>query len=466
LPRTVNGAISNGDLKGTIMHSLLRVWVFGSLLSVHLGSASNEAHGQTHFRGRWGLYGSNNGWHDHDQQWSGGLAFSPDSKLLVRHDDSKLVVWQLDERREVATLEHEGWPRLCRFSPDSRSLLVAVDRNGRDADKAQVVLWDLETQKIVWRLERARGCHDAEFSRDGARVATSTFPVGRNDAQMNKVTVWNTATQEEVQRLNIDKRGERHRPQNATLDFSPDGKLLVTSSRVGATIWDTSNWQRVRMLTGSADTRMARFSPDGRQVFAACQGSSAKVPFGVRVWKVDTGKAVAMTSFDHAADEGCRCWFTLAPHGRALVTTARTFEQKTKRPRSYTMKLCDLTSGRETILQHCVGDRTPDWRWRAVAFSPDGSSFAMASWKPRPQIKLLDAKGWLPKETFDVTVPEDAKFAVPAWDSWAHGVLFSPDGHWLAAARQVPGSGEYETFLWELAKDTLAIHVDDSARDK
>lgn len=123
------------------MRSLLRMCVLGVIQSVLFGIASAEARGQTRFRGRWGPNGNFGGWNwnDGDHSAGGGLAFSPDSKLLVRHDDSKLVVWQLDERREVATLEHEGWPRFCRFSPDSRSLLVAVSAPGRDREKNQVL---------------------------------------------------------------------------------------------------------------------------------------------------------------------------------------------------------------------------------------------------------------------------------------------------------------------------------------
>lgn len=438
------------------MRSLWRACFLGAMLLALFGN-SLAAHGQTRFRGRWQPHGSFNGWHDYDQQWSGGLAFSPDSKFLLRHDDRKLVLWQLDERREVAALEPDGWPRLCRFSPDSRSLLVAVDRkNGQDAEKSQVVLWNLETRKIVWRLEKARGCHDAEFSRDGALIVTSTFSVRKKDPAVNRGTVWNTATQEEVQRLNIDKRGERHRPQNATIDFSPDGKLLVTSSRAGAMIWDTSNWQRVRVLTGSSDARRARFSPDGRRVFAACQGSSAKAPLGVRAWDVETGKPVAMTTFDHAADEHCWCWFTLAPDGRSLVTGSGASDARTSRERRRTMKLWDLTSGRETILEHRLGNRQFGWHLAPAAFSPDGATFAMAPWQPRPEIKLLDATLWFPKGLFEMAVPEDEKFPNGAWDSGVDGMRFSPDGRWLAAARRIPSSPEYEAFLWELKHDTPA----------
>ncbi|MGH7136061.1 MAG: WD40 repeat domain-containing protein, partial [Pirellulales bacterium] len=381
--------------------------------------------------------------------------------LLVRHNDSKLVLWQLDERREVATLEHEGWPRFCRFSPDSRSLLVAVSAPGRDREKNQVLLWDVESQQIIWRFEKARTCLDAEFSRDGVHLVTST--VRGNDP--NKVTVWNTATQEEVQRLNIDKRGERHRVQNATIDFSPDGKLLVTSSHVGATIWDTSNWQRLRMLTGSSDTRMARFSPDGRQVFAACQGSSAKAPLGVRVWNVETGKPVAMTTFDHAADERCYCQFTLAPDGRSLVTVAGIWDRRTTYHLRHTMKLWDFASGREIILQHFAVERHY-WLGGSFAFSPNGVYFGMAPWEMHPRIALFDAKSWLPKQTLDMTVSDDAKVPSTAWPRTVRGLHFSPDGRWLAATRNLHASPEHEVFLWELRNDAVAAPLDNTTGDR
>jgi WD40 repeat protein len=115
------------------------------------------------------------------------------------------------------------------------------------------------------------------------------------------------------------------------------------------------------------------------------------------------------------------------------------------------MKLWELASGRETILQTSSGNEWHDLG--AAAFSPDSACLAIASWQGQPEIKLIGTKYWIPKQTFDMTLDEDAKEPASVWLQFISGVRFSPDGRWLAAARSIPRSVEHEVFLWDLQPD-------------
>jgi WD40 repeat protein len=115
------------------------------------------------------------------------------------------------------------------------------------------------------------------------------------------------------------------------------------------------------------------------------------------------------------------------------------------------MKLWELASGRETILQTSSGNGWHDLG--AAAFSPDSACLAIASWQGQPEIKLIDTKYWIPKQTFDMTLDEDAKEPARVWFQFISGVRFSPDGRWLAATRSIPRSVEHEVFLWDLQPD-------------
>jgi hypothetical protein len=92
-------------------------------------------------------------------------------------------------------------------------LLVTVGGTGGDAIQNQLVLWELETRKIIQRLEQSRSCWDAEFSPAGATLVTSSVSIRKGDPLTNKVTVWSTATGEEQARLAIGDADFREKHQ-------------------------------------------------------------------------------------------------------------------------------------------------------------------------------------------------------------------------------------------------------------
>ncbi|HVX12452.1 MAG TPA: hypothetical protein VHC22_14825 [Pirellulales bacterium] len=436
------------------MSLLTRAWLGGVMLAAVLTVDLPGADAPIRFR----CQSTNGNWSDwlgdgdSTGQGSGGtIAFSPDNELLLRPlDDSTLVLWQLTKKSELARLDHRGWLRFVRFSPDSRKLLVALDQPGAKAGESEIVLWDLETLTIVRRLEEGRTCWDADFSRDGGELVTSSQSLHKDDPLENKVAVWSMATGEELARLQTQKRGKEHRPNNASLDFSPDGKWLLTSANDGAIIWDAADWHRVRSLPGSADARLGRFSPDSRFVFAGCQKRTNSDPLGVRVWNVDTGKMVAATTFDISKDERGDCGFALAPDGKSLVTTASISIGSPKQHLRTIMKFWNVVSGQEMVLQSQTGKESY-YFGRGARFSPDGETLAMASWQPRPEIKFVDTKYWQTQKSFDMTLPEDDQQPVVWWD--VGGLRFSPDGRWFAATRIVQGFSGRELFLWQLETD-------------
>lgn len=445
------------------MAGLLRASFGGALLAALLAANLKGADAPVRFRsqgvqavwGNWGMGGDGNG-----GDWDGGhslLSFSPDSKYLLRRlDDSTLVLWDLADKREAAKFGHIAVVQFARFSPDSRQLLVALGEVQGQDEKSQVVLWNLKEQAIVRRFEEDRIPWDAEFSHDGRLIATSTHSRHKADPQPNKVVVWGAATGEEVATLKVEKRGREHRAAIAWLQFSADGKWLLTSTTDGATIWDAATWERVRLLTGSSGTYPAIFSPDSKFVFSACQARSSNVPLGVRVWSVETGKIVASTTFDLSyKEEKGACWFTLAPDGTSLVTAAWVVARNGGHHLRSIMKHWNAVSGQEIVLQGRIGDRF--YWWGAARFSPDGATLAFVPWQaPRPEVTLLDSTYWLKGESFDMRLPEDEQIPAGAWLR-SHALQFSPDGRWLAATRDVPRSREHEVFLWSLETNRQSL---------
>src|SRR6185503_8367966 len=77
-----------------------------------------------------------------------------------------------------------------------------------------------------------------------------------------------------------------HRESVSSVEWSPDGKLVLTASYDGtAALWDPESGERRRVLEGRSGVVLrAQFSTDGKHVLTASWDGTA------RVWETDTGK--------------------------------------------------------------------------------------------------------------------------------------------------------------------------------
>jgi WD40 repeat protein len=126
--------------------------------------------------------------------------------------------------------------RLLAFSPDGQTLLAAYQRSLRfavaESDDGAVCLWDVATGKELQRLDvrhadgSPAGLCAAAFSPDGRTLAAAAY--GENG-----IDLWEVATGQ------VRRRLPGHQDQVLCLDFSPDGRFLVSGSDDGtALVWD------------------------------------------------------------------------------------------------------------------------------------------------------------------------------------------------------------------------------------
>lgn len=322
-------------------------------------------------------------------------AFTPDARQIVTADDDRtLRVWDLPDFREVPRVRGD-FPGTA-FNRDCSR--IAVIRPAADTFNA-ATRWDRVQvlsvgtgQRVGPEIALANPRWPA-LSPDGSHVAVvfqppikSGGPSSQTRAMRTELGVWNVATGRLV---------SRHLPTDAMSQapaFSPDGRLLVTStSRLadpgvpesaapagtqGSTcVWDALTGQPLttllrhgaavryaafspdsrRLLTCSED-RTARiwdarsgqaltppmrhpnrvshgeFSPDGGRVVTACSASS-RAALGARVWSARTGQPLTpvMMHGDSVA------WATFSPDGRRVATasengTARVWDAATGSP--------------------------------------------------------------------------------------------------------------------------------------
>ena len=111
-------------------------------------------------------------------------------------------------------------------------------------EPADVVLWDVETGQEIRRfVGHPAGVFSVDFSPDG-RMAVSSGGKGA-------IILWDVATGQEIRRFRGDMRVTISTVGSYSAVFSPDGRTLLTSFGDGKLIlWDVATGQEIRQFVG------------------------------------------------------------------------------------------------------------------------------------------------------------------------------------------------------------------------
>jgi WD40 repeat protein len=195
-------------------------------------------------------------------------AFSPNGSMVAAIGASK-IAWLFDARSgalRYPLIGHSGTIVTLAWSRDSRRLVTGgADRWWR--------VWDVATGKANPGNPDAGPVTAVAFRPDGAAVVTATG---------NQATEWDA--QDGV----LLGRFQGHSGAVTDVDFSPNSKLLVTSSADGtARVWNLATQTTLMELRGNAGAvSTAIFSPKGKFVLTASDDRAA------RIWDVYTGRAL------------------------------------------------------------------------------------------------------------------------------------------------------------------------------
>ncbi|GAB2848599.1 hypothetical protein GCM10027176_60100 [Actinoallomurus bryophytorum] len=434
--------------------------------------------------------------------WSNGaqavnaVAFSPDGKRLVTAGaDDTARLWDTATHRQVgdAFTGHTGDVRAISVSPDGTTLATtSADGTAR--------MWNLATHDQVGEALRdpdgrgaLRGFHDVAFSPDGKRVITAGatgFTRLWDPADLRPVGPALADERQPVEHVAFSPDGRLvagagedgvvllwdpaiHRQAGATMSalsdvvFSPKGRTLAAAgprtdagssdADLAVRLWDVATQRPVGRYLRSADgpasyVHAMRFSPDERTLTTASTDGT------VRLWSTVTQRQIGTPVYSNRDD-----WrVTLSPDGRLLA-----FQH------GLSIGFWDVAGRRETGPRITVPGRLIS----AVAFSPDGSTVAVAG--DDRAVRLFDVASRrrtgapLPGAT-DGAGPDDLAFSpdgrtlattaangtVRLWDVARHrpigaaltghtdavyAIAFSPDGTTLAT-----GSADDTLRLWDL----------------
>jgi len=267
------------------------------------------------------------------------LSFSQDSRRLYTTSGLSIMEWDISPNRELLTLP--GRIGSVPFSPDSKRLALIGAEN-------TISIVDSQTGEVLvlpWQAH-ADWIEDATWSPDGDRLVTSSgyFNYIRND---NAARVWDTATGQLLKDLPIDWGYH-------LVAWSPDGNQLVASNFYSGTasIWDTYSWVLLgTRVSPNADFALA-YSPNGKVI------ATSSIT-GFAVWDAITGSEV----FTYTTDRTPLA-LAFSPDGQYLAAGLTTGS----------ILLFNISeSGAELEEPGFAGGDSIVW---SLAFSPDGTLLA------------------------------------------------------------------------------------------
>jgi serine/threonine protein kinase/WD40 repeat protein/tetratricopeptide (TPR) repeat protein len=171
---------------------------------------------------------------------------------------------------------------------------IAADRSGRIVAKAAYVTAYIVTPERSFWVDGLKDCRGVAVSPDGQWLATGTHAEAQRAAQ-----IWRISDGTKETELPFDYR--------TGVDFSPDGKLLLTTASPSR-LWEVGTWREVSELGGLA----LCFSPDGRIVVVVDANKM------IRLVQTETGRTMArLESPDSFQPEAA----IVSPDGSRLVVT-------------------------------------------------------------------------------------------------------------------------------------------------
>ncbi|HOW66476.1 MAG TPA: protein kinase [Candidatus Paceibacterota bacterium] len=323
------------------------------------------------------------------------VAFTGDGKGIISGaKDGTVRLWPTNTASRERFIEGNWTP--IKLSKDGREL-AAID------DQSKFVLLNLRTGEPSDQLQLAkspRGLWTGAIS-DDLRVLVNPLPDG-------SIRVWDLQSRKsvEIRSREISKPGAPKSSadmkglgiRQSWTAVSPDGTALLTGSGKDSMLW--WNLEDLSEEPARLEGKGALFSRNGNVLITFHDQS-------IKTWNPKTRSLKAELRLE--ADLGFFAALALSDDGNTLAVGSNPLTETEN-----AIHLWDLCNGK--LLGVCRG-HTQGVRW--LAFAPDGETLASVSddstlrfWNLRTQQELLPIR----------------RLADPIRD-----ILFSPDGHWLAA---------------------------------
>jgi WD40 repeat protein len=202
------------------------------------------------------------------------LAFSADSKLLASgsgSDEQMIRLWKVDDGSLAGSLP--GYTALnLAYTPDGEHLII----EGGNA----VRIWRFSENRVLDPLQGVEG--NVVLSPDGMFLAFASCNERVSRTCISKLVSLYRLSEGTVAYSLTPMTG-----QIQTIQFSNDGSMVAAASRNGINIWrvmDGTTIQNMHIPNSAINVRELLFSPDGKLIVSSSEDNT------LRVWQIADGK--------------------------------------------------------------------------------------------------------------------------------------------------------------------------------
>jgi WD40 repeat protein len=233
--------------------------------------------------------------------FSFGLAFDPDSRLLLTSDTSRMGLWDITSGAQLQRFATSLPVAGIALSPDGSTLFAATSEiMGSENQQCEFVVFDVSTGQTLRQFEigadevDSMGCvlwANPVFSPDGRTVFAGVD---------ERIIAWDVSTGSRVQTFN------GHSASVIAIAPSPDGRTVLSSDLNGQIIfWDVATAQEIRRQNGYIPV----FAADGHTALVSRADGS------VILW--DLNADAEIRQFEAA--QGDISSLRISPDGQAVV---------------------------------------------------------------------------------------------------------------------------------------------------
>ncbi|HEV7892029.1 MAG TPA: PEGA domain-containing protein [Pyrinomonadaceae bacterium] len=236
-----------------------------------------------------------------------GTAFNPNTRMLASFNglSGPVILWDGQTNNKLKEF-HWAENRFSAIAFNSSGNVVAVGTQG-----GGIRLWDVSTGADVLTIKEGKDSDSIAMSPDGTVVAQAS----EGDFS---IRLWSTNDESTLKRL------AGHTDDVSYMVFSPDNKLLATSSDDETVrLWDVETG-RVKILNTSTEVLgmgPLAFSPDGKTLVGIADniGDDEDADLKIRFWDATTGELRRTLTPSQSAPDS----IAFSPDGRQLAVGTR-----------------------------------------------------------------------------------------------------------------------------------------------